>query len=242
MKQMKMFRLLALALLVLAAAGACTTEQVLKTAGKVLTAPLTEGDVANGLKEALVQGISKGVQVASKTDGYNGNSLLRIPFPPEAEKVANTLTKLGFGGEVDKFVTTLNRGAEDAAAEAKPIFIQAIKSMTVQDAFGILKGDKQAATAYLRRTTEQQLFAAFKPKVEASLNKVNATKYYGELVTRYNNLPTTMNKANPNLTDYATQRAIDGLFKLVSQEEQNIRANVSARATELMRRVFAEQD
>lgn len=222
--------------------ASCTTEQLLKTAGTVLAGQLTEGEVSNGLKEALVKGISVGVSVASKEDGYNKNNLLRIPFPKDAEKVANTLRQIGLGKEVDRFVTTLNRGAENAAQEAKPIFINAIRSMTLKDAFGILKGDADAATSYLKRTTESQLIQAFRPKVSESLDKVNATKYYSELVAKYNRLPTTFNKVNPDLTDYATQMAIDGLFKLVEKEEKNIRANVSARSTELMRRVFAQQD
>lgn len=239
---MKRIQIGILALGLLLMTGSCTTEQVLKNAGKILIGQLSEGDVASGLKEALVQGISKGVNVASKVDGYNRSSLLKIPFPPEVEKVANTLTKLGLGKEVDKFVTSLNRGAEDAATEAKPIFINAIRSMSIQDAFGILKGDKNAATEYLNRTTYDQLVAAFKPRVEASLNKVNATKYYSDLVTKYNGLPTTFNKVDTDLTNYATNKAIEGLFKLVAKEEVNIRENISARTSELMKRVFAEQD
>ena len=221
----------------------CTTEQLLKTADTVLSSEaLTEGQVSTGLKEALVQGISVGVKMASQKDGYNSSSLLRIPFPKDAEKVANTLRQIGLDKEVDRFVTTLNRGAENAADEAKPIFISAIKSMTVQDAFGILKGDKKAATDYLRRTTKQQLVAAFKPKVKEALDQVNATKYYSDLVGRYNRLPTTFNKVDPDLTNYATQQAIDGLFKLVAKEEKHIREDINARSTELMRRVFAKQD
>lgn len=230
------------ALCLLLVTGSCTTEQIINTAGKVLLKDLTQGDVASGLKEALVQGISKGVGLASQTDGYNKNNLLKIPFPTEAEKVANTLTQIGLGKEVEKFVTTLNRGAEDAATEAKPIFVNAIRSMSIQDAFGILKGENNAATEFLKSSTYQQLFAAFKPKIEASLNKVNATKYYGDLVGKYNNLPTTFNKVNPDLVDYATGKAIDGLFQLVAKEEINIRGNISARTTDLMKRVFAEQD
>jgi len=223
----------------------CTTDQIINTTNTILNsggAALTEGEVSGGLKEALVQGITKGVLNASKLDGFNANSLIKIPFPPDAIKVANTLRDIGLGKEVDKFVTTLNRGAEDAATAAKPIFVNAIKSLTIQDAFAILKNDnKQAATDFLKRTTESQLRAAFKPKMKASLDKVNATKYYADLVTRYNKIP-LVKKANPDLDDYATQLAIDGLFKLVAQEEQNIRKDPAARASALLKKVFSAQD
>ncbi|MGB0523172.1 MAG: DUF4197 domain-containing protein [Flammeovirgaceae bacterium] len=225
--------------------SSCTTEQILNTTNTILnsTGEPTEGEVSGGLKEALIQGISKGVLSASKQNGYNNNSLIKIPFPQDAIKVANTLRDIGLGKEVDKFVTTLNRGAEDAATAAKPIFINAIKSLTIQDAFAILKNDnKQAATDFLKRTTEAQLREAFMPKMSASLDKVNATKYYGDLVGKYNRLPTTFKKLNPDLNEYATQLAIDGLFKLVAQEEKNIRANPAARASALLKKVFGAQD
>ena len=224
--------------------NACTTEQILSTTNTILgSGPLTEGEVSSGLKEALIQGISKGVLNASQTDGFNANSLIKIPFPPDAIKVANTLRDIGLGNEVDKFITTLNRGAEDAATAAKPIFVNAIKQLTIQDAFNILKGGNHtAATDFLRRTTEAQLEAAFKPKMSASLDKVNATKYYADLVGKYNSLPTTFKKLDPDLENYATQLAIDGLFKLVAQEEQNIRENPKARATALLQKVFSAQD
>ena len=224
--------------------SSCTTEQILNTTNTILNngGTLTEGEAAGGLKEALVQGITKGVLKASKLDGFNANSLIRIPFPPDAIKVANTLRDIGLGKEVDKFVKTLNRGAEDAATAAKPIFVNAIKSLTIKDAFAILKNDnKQAATDFLKRTTESQLRAAFLPKMKASLDKVNATKYYTDLVNRYNKIP-LVKKANPDLDDYATQLAIDGLFKLVAKEEQNIRKDPAARASALLKKVFAAQD
>jgi len=132
---------------------------------------------------------------------------------------------------------TLNRGAEDAAKEAKPIFITAIKSMTIQDAWSILRGDKDAATQYLKRTTSAQLKEKFKPVIQNSLNKVNATKYYGEIVNRYNMIP-FVQKVNPELDDYATDKAIEGLFLMIAKEEKNIRADPAARTTDLLKRVF----
>ena len=224
---------------------ACTSTQINQTIGEVNKAmgttpaekPLTTVEVGDGLKEALVNGISKGADMVSITDGYFKNPEIKIPFPPEVQKVEKTLRDIGLGSEVDKFVMTLNRGAEDAAKEAKPIFVSAIRSMTIQDAWAILKGEDNAATEYLRRTTSSQLKDAFKPVIQNSLNKVNATKYYGDLVTRYNKIP-LVEKVNPNLDDYATDKAIEGLFVMIAKEEKSIRKDPVARTTELLKRVF----
>jgi len=199
--------------------------------------PLTTAEVAEGLKEALVKGISTGSDLVSVTDGYFKNPEIKIPFPPDVKKVEDAVRKIGLGGQVDKFVMTLNRGAEDAAKEAKPIFIAAIKSMTIQDAWAILRGEENAATEYLKRTTSAQLKEKFKPVIQNSLNKVNATKYYGEIVSRYNQIP-LVEKVNPNLDDYATDKAIEGLFVMIAKEEKNIRQDPVARTTELLKRVF----
>jgi hypothetical protein len=147
---------------------------------------------------------------------------------------------VGLGDQVDKFVMTLNRGAEDAAKEAKPIFITAIRSMTIQDAWSILKGENDAATQFLKRTTSSLLKEKFKPVIRTSLDKVSATKYYGDIVKRYNQLP-LVQKVNPDLDDYATDRAIEGLFIMIAKEEKNIRQNPVARTTELLRKVFGAQ-
>jgi hypothetical protein len=224
---------------------ACTSAQINQTIGEVNKAmgtppaekPLTTVEVGDGLKEALVNGISKGADHVSQVDGYFKDPEIKIPFPPEVQKVEKTLRDIGLGSEVDKFVMTLNRGAEDAAKEAKPIFVSAIKSMTIQDAWAILKGEDNAATEYLKKTTSTQLKEAFKPVIQNSLNKVNATKYYGDLVTRYNRIP-LVEKVNPNLDDYATDKAIEGLFVMVAKEEKNIRKDPVARTTELLKRVF----
>lgn len=199
--------------------------------------PLTTAEVAEGLKEALVKGISTGSDLVSITDGYFKNPEIKIPFPPEVKKVEDALRRIGLGSQVDKFVMTLNRGAEDAAKEAKPIFIAAIKSMTIQDAWSILRGEENAATEYLKRTTSGLLKEKFKPVIQSSLNKVNATKYYGEIVSRYNMIP-LVEKVNPNLDDYATDKAIEGLFVMIAKEEKNIRQDPLARTTELLKRVF----
>lgn len=221
---------------------ACTTAQINQTMGEVNKAlgseqPLTTAEVGEGLKEALINGISKGSDLVSQLDGYYKNPEIKIPFPPDVKKVENTLRDIGLGGEVDKFIMTLNRGAEDAAREAKPIFISAIRSMTIQDAWAILKGEDNAATEYLKRTTSAQLKEKFKPVIQTSLNKVNATKYYGDLVTRYNKIP-FVEKVNPNLDDYATDKAVEGLFVMIAREEKNIRQDPLARTTDLLKKVF----
>ncbi len=224
----------------------CTAAQIQQGMDTVLSSTtagqtVTEAEAGSGLREALQQGISKGAAQASQTDGYFKNSLIKLLFPPEAQKVEARLRQIGLGGECDKFILALNRGAENAAVEAKPIFIQAIKDLTFADVWGILTGEKNAATNYLRRTTTNQLVSKFKPHLTASIDKTNATRLYGQLVTKYNQIP-LVTKVNPDLADYATGKAVDGLFTLVEQEERNIRANPIARTSELLKRVFAKQD
>jgi hypothetical protein len=223
----------------------CTSAQINQTLGEVNKViggdkPVTTAEVADGLKEALVKGISNGSDIVSQVDGYFKNPQIKIPFPPDVKKVEDRLRQIGLGKEVDKFILTLNRGAEDAAKEAKPIFISAIRQMTIQDAWGILRGNDDAATQYLIRTTSAQLKEKFKPVIQNSLQKVNATKYYNDIVTRYNSIP-MVQKVNPDLDDYATDKAIEGLFLMIAKEEKNIRADPAARTTELLKRVFGSQ-
>lgn len=227
---------------VLMISGGCTAQQINQALGDVMkeSQPVTTTEVAQGLKEALTVGISKGAQQAAQVDGYYANPKLRIPFPPDVQRVEQRLRQLGFGSEVDKFVLSLNRGAEKAASEAKPVFVTAIKNMTIQDAWNILKGENDAATKYLMRTTTPELRTRFGPIVAQSLQDVNATRYYTDLVTTYNRIP-GVQKVNPDLEAYATDKAIEGLFLLVADEEKNIRENPIARTTELLKRVFAKQ-
>ena len=201
---------------------------------------LSKEEIGEGLKEALTNGVSKGSDLVSQLDGYYKNPEIKIPFPPEVKQVETKLRQIGLGSEVDKFIESLNRGAEDAAREAKPIFVSAIKQMTIQDAWGILKGENDAATKYLSKTTSPLLTEKFKPVIQNSLNKVNATKYYSDLVNTYNKIP-LVQKVNPNLDDYATEKAIQGLFVMIAKEEKNIRANPGARTTELLKKVFSSQ-
>lgn len=203
--------------------------------------PLTTAEVTEGLKEALKVGAKNSTGLASKTDGFFKNTQLFIPFPPEAEKVKSTLIKAGFSKQVDEFTMTLNRAAEKATEMALPIFVDAITQMTISDAMGILKGNDNAATEYLKRTTSAQLQSAFKPIARDAINKVNLTSYWEPLASTYNKLTIlTGGKAvNPNLEDYVTQKAIDGLFILIAKEEKSIRENPSARVTDILKRVFA---
>jgi len=219
----------------------CTSTDLNRVLQGASNAILSNEDVANGLKEALVKGISVGSDSASREGGFYKNELIRIALPEEFRKVEGTMRKLGLGAEVDRVLLAINRGAENAAKEAKPIFINAIKQLTIQDAFSILKGEEDAATQFLRRTTSDQLTALFKPRVQESLNQVGATRYYTDLVKAYNAIPSTK-KLNPDLNAYVTEQALNGLFKLIAQEEKNIRENPLERTTVLMRRVFAAQD
>lgn len=211
-----------------------------KLKNKVISSKPSTEEVASGLKEALTKGVSKGSDEVSKADGYFKNPEIKIPFPPEMKNVETTLRKMGMDKQVDEFVLSLNRAAEDAAKEAKPIFVNAIKSMTIEDAWSILKGEDNAATQYLNKTTSAQLKEKFKPIIKASLDKVNATKYYKDLITAYNKVP-LVKKVNPDLDAYATDKATDGLFVMIAKEERNIRQNPGARTTELLKKVFGHK-
>ncbi|HEV8514913.1 MAG TPA: DUF4197 domain-containing protein [Cyclobacteriaceae bacterium] len=201
---------------------------------------LTNEEVGNGLKEALTQGISKGADALSQADGYFKNPLIKIPFPPDAKKMEKSLRDIGMGQDVDKFILTLNRGAEDAAKQAKPIFVDAIKKMTITDVMAILKGQPDAATQYLKKNTSAQLTAQFKPVIKASLDKVGATKHYKDLATAYDKIP-FVKKVNPDLEAYTADLAIQGLFLTIANEEKNIRANPTARTTDLLKKVFGQK-
>lgn len=198
---------------------------------------LTNDEVIRGLKEALSVGTNNAAAIASKIDGFYKNPKIKIPFPPDAQKVKTVAENLGMKKQVDKFVETLNRAAEEAAKEAAPIFINAIKQMTIEDAFKILRGSDDAATQYLKRKTSAPLTAKFRPVVKRAIQKVEVTKYWNPIITRYNQVP-FVNKANPDLDAYVTERALHGLFTLIGDEEKKIRKNPTARVTELLRRVF----
>lgn len=222
-------------------AGCATLGTILQDAGTGGSGPLTNSEIIRGLKEALRVGISNGSDQASQVNGYFSNALIKIVMPPEAQKVETALRQIGLGGEVDKFILSLNRAAEDAAKKAKPIFFTAITSMTINDALGILNGSDTAATAYLRRTSGVALFNSFFPVVDSTLQLNQATRHYADIVNTYNKIP-FVQKVDPDLKRYATNKAIDGLFLLVAEEEKKIRKDPVARVSDILRRVFGGQN
>jgi len=199
---------------------------------------VTEAEAGAGIKEALSQGLVNAVLKLNKEDGFFKDAIYKVLLPPDAKKIENTLRNLGFGSTVDKAILQINRAAEDAAGTAKPIFIDAVKSMTVSDAIGLIKNGDTSATHFFRTKTSAKLVAAFLPVIKASLDKLDATRLYGDLVTKYNALPTTFKKLNPDLPGFVTDRATFALFDLVAGEEKNIRQNVAARTTDLLKKVF----
>lgn len=220
----------------------CSSAQInkaLKDAQDMLgtsSKPTTE-EVVAGLKQALINGINIGAANASKANGYLGNPAIKIPLPPDIQNIESRLRQVGLGGEVDKFLETLNRGAEEAAKEAAPIFVNAIRSMTIRDAWDILNGSSNEATVYLEKTTYKPLYQKFLPVVQEALKKTKATSYYTDVVNTYNRIP-GVQRINPDLDDYATNQAIDGLFYLIAQEEAKIRMDPAARTTAILKKVF----
>lgn len=199
--------------------------------------PLSNEEVVRGLKDALTVGTNNSTGLASKLDGYYKNPKLFIPFPKEAKDVKAKVDALGMKSQTDKFVMTLNRAAEEAAKSAAPIFISAVKGMTITDGFAILKGGDNAATTYLKNKTSDQLKQQFTPIVKAALDKVQITKYWNPIIKKYNKIP-MVKKQNPDLTAYVTDRAIAGLFVLLAEEELKIRKDPAARVTDILQKVF----
>lgn len=199
--------------------------------------PLSNEEVVRGLKDALTVGTNNSTGLASKLDGYYKNPKLFIPFPKEAKDVKDKVDALGMKSQTDKFVMTLNRAAEEAAKSAAPIFISAVKGMTITDGFAVLKGGDNAATTYLKNKTTDQLKQQFTPIVKAALDKVQITKYWNPIIKKYNKIP-MVKKQNPDLTAYVTDRAIAGLFVLLAEEELKIRKDPAARVTDILQKVF----
>lgn len=224
----------------------CTDQDILRTietAGDVLngeSSGLSNEEVIAGLKEALSVGTENAGSKASAMDGFNLNPRIHIPFPDKAIKVKDMAMNLGLEPQVDKFVTTLNRAAEEASREASPIFLDAILSMSISDGFEILKGGDHAATDYLRLKTYDRLYSTFKPKVEKAVSNVKVGENWTPLANAYNTatLITGGEKVDPDLNNYVTERAIDGLFLLLSDEEAKIRQDPAARVTDLLKKVF----
>jgi hypothetical protein len=199
---------------------------------------LSSADIVAGLKEALNVGAKNAGDRLNNTNGYFGNAVIKILMPPEAQKVEQTLRSVGMGNLVDKAVLSMNRAAEDAAGKAAPIFIDAIRGMTITDGLNILKGGSGAATNFLKQRTTASLSNAFRPVIQNALGKNNATMLWSDVFTTYNRLPIARNKINPDLTSYVTERALAGLFTTIAEEENKIRTNPAARGSEILRKVF----
>jgi hypothetical protein len=231
------------AILLVMVLPSCTNAQFLKKVSKAIgttnAGGFTESEAADGIKEALMKGTGESVTIVSVIDGYFGNPEIKIPFPPDAKVVESKLRAVGLSNQVDKAILSINRAAEDAAKEAKPIFVAAVKGMSIQDAIGIVRGQDNAATQYLKKTTTLELTSKFQPVIKNSLDRVDATKYWQELFTTYNKIP-FVQKMNPDLTAYATEKAIEGLFVMIAKEELKIRKDPLARTSELLKKVFGK--
>lgn len=205
------------------------------------TSALSNEDMAAGLRQALDLGIDKQVTKLTQTDGFYKNELVKILLPEELQKVDDALRKIGLSSLADEGIKALNRAAEDAVKEATPIFVDAVKDITFNDAKNILLGEDNAATEYLTSKTQTQLYNKFKPVISNSFGKVGADQIWNNLITKYNNLPLT-NNVNPDLTDYVTTEALEGVYTMIAVEEKEIRTKVSSRTTDLLKKVFALQD
>jgi len=197
---------------------------------------LSTAEIASGLKEALNKGVNEGTTKLSAVDGFFKDAAIKILMPADAQKVEKTLRNVGLGQQVDDAILTMNRAAEDAAKSAAPIFADAIKQMSIEDAWSILKGGDSAATKYLRTKTTASLTAAFKPVVDQSLEKTGATKYWNTVFSNYNKF--SLNKINPDLSSYVTEKALSGIFYQIALEEMKIRKDPVARTTDLLKKVF----
>ena len=227
-----------IAALCLTLSGCAELQQV---AQQLPQGVLTNADIALGLREALDKGIDTQVSKLTKTDGFYKNELVKILLPPELQKVDKGLRTIGLGSLADEGLKLMNRAAEDAVKEATPIFVSAVKNMTFTDAKNILLGADNSATVYLQNTTSTQLYSKFNPVIKSSFSKVGADRVWKDMITRYNSIP-LVTKVNPDLNDYVTQKALDGVFKMIAVEEKDIRNNLAARTTALLQRVFALQD
>ncbi|HKI87547.1 MAG TPA: DUF4197 domain-containing protein [Draconibacterium sp.] len=246
---MKKFRILPVVLMIFATSCAELTQLAQQTLND--NKPLTQNEIIAGLKEALVVGTGKSVNILGVTDGYYKDKMVKILLPPEADVIVKNLNKIPGGNQlVEDVLLRINRAAEDAAKEAKPIFVNSIKSMTITDAIGILHGDDHAATNYLRKTTYDDLFKLYRPKIKASVDKklvgnISTSQSWDSLTGKWNTLAKStvgqiagFKQVDISLDDYLTQKALDGLFLKIAQEEKQIRENPAARVNDLLKRVF----
>ena len=219
-------------------------KNILKKSSETATGILNKNgkvDIAAGLKEALNKGITEQVSKLTQVDGFYKNELVKIVMPEELSKVDKTLRKLGMGSLADDGIKALNRAAEDAVKEATPVFVNAIKNIKIADAKTILMGNKNAATTYLKQSTNKKLYAKFLPVVQQSIGKVGADKIWNGIIQKYNTVP-LVSKINPDLNDYVTNKALEGVFKMIAIEEKNIRTDLQSRTSTVLKKVFAMQD
>lgn len=238
--QIKRFSISLMLLFTILISSCETLNQYAGTINQALGTP-TPAEMNLGLKQALEFGTNYSADRLSAKDGFLGNVAIKILFPDEAKKVENTLRSIGLNSLCDNVILSLNRAAEDAAIEAKPIFVAAIKQMSFQDVTNILLGQQDAATTYFKRTTNNLLADKFRPIINSSLNKVGATKYWTDVTSNYNKIP-LVKPINTDLAGYVTAKAIDGLFLEIAKEELKIRQNVNSRSTVLLQKVFAYAD
>ncbi|MCB0485798.1 MAG: DUF4197 domain-containing protein [Flavobacteriaceae bacterium] len=204
--------------------------------------PVTDADIISGLKQALNIGIEKQVSKLTMEDGFYKNELVKILLPQELQKVDKTLRDIGLSSLADEGLKILNRAAEDAVNEATPIFVDAVKNITFEDAKNILLGADNAATNYLENNTSEALYTKFHPVIKSSFQKVGADEIWSNLINKYNSLPIVFNKVNPDLTDYVTNEALEGVYTMIAIQEKEIRTDVASRTSTLLQRVFALQD
>ena len=216
-------------------------ELVKQITPKTVKSATTGLDISAGLKEALNKGITKQVSKLTATDGFYKNNAVKILMPAELQKVDKALRAMGMGNLADEGIKSLNRAAEDAVNEATPIFVNSIKTMSITDAKTILMGNDTAATSYLQKSTSSALYTKFSPVVQQSIGKVGADKIWASIITKYNKLP-LVSKVNLDITDYVTNKAMEGVFKMIAVEEKSIRGNLSSRTSDLLKQVFALQD
>lgn len=202
---------------------------------------LSQAQIGAGLREALDNGIKHQVSKLTATDGFYKNELVKILLPEELKGVDKTLRKIGLGSLADEGLKAINHAAEDAVKTSTPIFVDAVKNITFADAKNILLGEDNAATTYLKGNTNSALYSKFNPVIKNSFSKVGADKVWKNIITKYNSIP-LVKKVNPDLTDYVTNKALDGVFTMIAVEEKDIRKKVNSRTSDLLRRVFALQD
>jgi hypothetical protein len=236
-----------LPLLLLTSVASFAQSSLLKKASSVLSKAtggtgtgtgLSTDDIVAGLKDALSVGAQNSASKLSAVDGFFANAAIKVLMPPEAKKVETALRAVGMGKLVDNAILSMNRAAESASKSAAPIFVDAIKSMSINDALGILKGADTAATGYLRGKTTSALTAAFRPVIDTALQKTSATSYWKTVFDAYNKLPTTFTKINPDLAGYVTEKSLGGMFFQVAEEEKKIRKDPAARVTDILKKVF----